>query len=108
MLFSRCSKHERQRVLQVCLEGRQPPCTKRTIDRTVITADGDFHDVRSLETTFVFNRWNEGRLGRTNSEDARLRWIYDGRKVRDIIHAEVRDRERASLSRRLAMVFYLA
>jgi hypothetical protein len=107
MLFSRCSEHERQRVLQVGLEGRQPPCTKRPIDRTVITAHGDLHDVHSLETTFVLDRWNKGRLSRPNSKDARLRWIYDGRKMRDIEHAEVRDRERASLSRRLVEMFYL-
>lgn len=55
----------------------------------MIAAQGSLHDIRSLETTFVFCGGNEGGLSRTDSKYTRLRRVDDGGEMGDVEHAEV-------------------
>jgi len=55
----------------------------------MVTAQGNLHDIHSLETTLVFRGGNEGRLGLSHGKDARLRRINNGGEMVDVKHAEI-------------------
>lgn len=80
-------QHERKRVLQVSLKRAQPPRAHRAVDRPVVRAQRDLHDLRGREPALVERRRDERRLRRADREDARLRRVDDRREVRDAEHA---------------------
>ena len=91
-------EHERQGVLKVTLERRQPPRADRAVHRPVVRAQRHLHDVRRLEPALLLRRGHERRLRRPDGEDARLRRVDDRGEVRDVEHAEVRDGESSTLA----------
>lgn len=66
----------------------------------MIAAQSDLHDVLRRESSLVGGIGDQGRYGGANCKDARLGRIDDGRKVVDIIHAQVGDGECSTLETR--------
>ena len=68
--FNSLSQHESQRILQVTLEGSQPPGTNSTIYRSVIRAQRDLHYLSSLEALLGLRGRNQGWDSGTDGKDA--------------------------------------
>ena len=90
-------EHEGQGVLEVALEGVDPPGADGTVDNAVVRAEGDLHDLHGLEAMLLFGCRHQPCLRRADSEDTRLGRVDDGGEVVDAVHSEVGDGEGSAL-----------